>query len=86
MEGMHSIDAKIVLKCWLDGKLCDPNIKSRVSIHDIEDVDCEYGSYIVDTDVTLEIKTDIIYSITENRIISFEVVDIDDDNCPYCSY
>ena len=43
-------------------------------------------SFIVETEVVLEIKTDIIYNIKEKRIISFEVVDIDDGNCPYCPY
>ncbi len=38
IEGRHSIHSKIVLKCWLDDKLGDPNLMARVPICDIDDV------------------------------------------------
>ena len=37
-----SVDSKIVLKCWLDDKLQDPNIESRVPIAAIDDTNRKY--------------------------------------------
>ena len=42
IEGQNSIDSKIVLKCWLDDKLQDPDIESRVPVRDISDIACKY--------------------------------------------
>lgn len=42
VEGKHSIDSKIVLKCWLDDKLRDKHIESRVPINEIEDIHHKY--------------------------------------------
>lgn len=39
------------------------------------------GFFSVETDDMLEVKADIMYSLTDNQIISFDVVDIDDGNC-----
>lgn len=75
MEGMHSIDAKIVLKCWLDDKLCDSNIKSRVSIHDIEDVNRKYEF----TFLSLEKKIAISYC-HDRANLSDEKLDILESN------
>lgn len=36
-EGKISVDSKIVLKCWLDDKLCTDDIETRVPISDITD-------------------------------------------------
>lgn len=44
------------------------------------------GFYSAETDAMLEVKADIIYCLTDNQIISFDVVDIDDGNCTYCPY
>lgn len=41
-EGLESVDSKIVLKCWLDDKLGDDDIKSRVPIHAVDDVNRKY--------------------------------------------
>ena len=41
-EGKCSIDSKIVLKCWLDDKIKDPNIQSRVPINAVDDTDRKY--------------------------------------------
>lgn len=41
-EGKESIDSKIVLKCWLDDKLHDDNIESRVPICAVDDIDRKY--------------------------------------------
>lgn len=38
IEGKISVDAKIVLKCWLDDKLKATDIESRVSIDTVEDI------------------------------------------------
>ncbi len=42
MEGQNSIDSKIVLKCWLDDKLQDPDIESRVPVRDVSDITRKY--------------------------------------------
>ncbi|GEM_PF-353357 len=42
MEGQNSIDSKIVLKCWLDDKLQDQDIESRVPIKDVSDITRKY--------------------------------------------
>lgn len=41
-EGRNSLDSKIVLKCWLDDKLQDPDIESRVPVRDVSDITCKY--------------------------------------------
>lgn len=43
-ERKSSVESKIVLKCWLDDKLKDINIESRVPICRVDDVDkkCEF--------------------------------------------
>lgn len=41
-EGKGSIDSKIVLKCWLDEKLHDEAIETRVPIHAVDDVNRKY--------------------------------------------
>ena len=38
-EGKRSVDSKIILKCWLDDKLQDENIESRVPIADVSDTE-----------------------------------------------
>lgn len=42
IEGQNSIDSKIVLKCWLDDKLQDPDIESRVPVRDVSDITRKY--------------------------------------------
>ena len=42
MEGKTSIDSKIVLKCWLDDKLKDPNIECRVPINEVDESKRKY--------------------------------------------
>lgn len=42
VEGETSIFSKIVLKCWLDDKLKDKNIESRVPIHHVDDIQRKY--------------------------------------------
>lgn len=42
IEGQNSIDSKIVLKCWLDDKLQDSNIESRVPVRDVSDITRKY--------------------------------------------
>lgn len=42
IEGQNSLDSKIVLKCWLDEKLQDPDIESRVPVRDVSDIAREY--------------------------------------------
>lgn len=42
IEGRNSLDSKIVLKCWLDEKLQDPDIESRVPVRDVSDTAREY--------------------------------------------
>lgn len=41
-EGKTSIDSKIVLKCWLDDKLKDPNIECRVPINEVDESKRKY--------------------------------------------
>ncbi len=41
-ERKGSVESKIVLKCWLDDKLKDINIESRVPICRVDDVDKKY--------------------------------------------
>lgn len=41
-EGKCSVDSKIVLKCWLDDKLKDSNIQSRVPINAVDDTNRKY--------------------------------------------
>ena len=41
-EGKVSVDSKIVLKCWLDDKLKDANIESRVPICAVDDIKRKY--------------------------------------------
>lgn len=41
-EGKESVDSKIVLKCWLDDKLKDENIESRVPIATVDETDRKY--------------------------------------------
>lgn len=41
-ESKRSVDSKIVLKCWLDDKLRDDGLESRVPIADISDTDRKY--------------------------------------------
>lgn len=41
-EGKTSVDSKIVLKCWLDDKLCAADIESRVPICAVDDVNRKY--------------------------------------------
>ena len=41
-EGKCSVDSKIVLKCWLDDKLQDANIESRVPISAVENHERKY--------------------------------------------
>lgn len=41
-EGETSIDSKVVLKCWLDEKLSDDNMKARVPICDASDSNRKY--------------------------------------------
>lgn len=41
-EGLESVDSKIVLKCWLDDKLGDQDIESRVPIHAVDDINRKY--------------------------------------------
>jgi FKBP-type peptidyl-prolyl cis-trans isomerase len=42
IEGQNSIDSKIVLKCWLDDKLPDSNIESRVPVRDVSNITRKY--------------------------------------------
>jgi Skp family chaperone for outer membrane proteins len=42
IEGYNSINSKIVLKCWLDDKLQDPDIESRVPVRDVSDITRKY--------------------------------------------
>ena len=42
IEGKTSIDSKIVLKCWLDDKIKDVNLESRVPISDVGNTDRKY--------------------------------------------
>ena len=41
-EGKCSVDSKIVLKCWMDDKLQDANIESRVPISAVENHERKY--------------------------------------------
>lgn len=41
-EGKCSIDSKIILKCWLDDKLKDDNLESRVPICGVDDINRKY--------------------------------------------
>ena len=41
-EGKCSVESKIVLKCWLDDKLKDPQIQSRVPINAIDDTNRKF--------------------------------------------
>lgn len=41
-EGKRSVDSKIILKCWLDDKLHDESIESRVPIADVSDTDRKF--------------------------------------------
>lgn len=41
-EGKCSVNSKIVLKCWLDDKLHDENIESRVPIYAVDDINRKY--------------------------------------------
>lgn len=41
-EGEQSVNSKIVLKCWLDDKLNDYDIESRVPIRAVDDIDRKY--------------------------------------------
>lgn len=42
IEGRNSLDSKIILKCWLDEKLQDPDIESRVPVRDVSDIARKY--------------------------------------------
>ena len=42
MEGKASIDAKIVLKCWLEDKLHTADIESRVPVDAVDDTERKY--------------------------------------------
>lgn len=39
IEGKRSVDSKIILKCWLDDKLHDDNMESRVPVFDVSDTE-----------------------------------------------
>ncbi len=41
-EGQVSIDSKVVLKCWLEEKLCVDDVESRVPICEIDDTKRKY--------------------------------------------
>ena len=41
-EGKISVDSKIVLKCWLDDKLKDTDVESRVPIQAVDDINRKY--------------------------------------------
>ena len=41
-EGKRSVESKIVLKCWLDDKLQDDKLESRVPIADVSDTERRY--------------------------------------------
>lgn len=40
-EGRHSIESKIVLKCWLDDKIENADIKTRVPVSSIYNTNCK---------------------------------------------
>ncbi len=56
VEGKTSIDAKIVLKCWLDDKLQVPNIDTRVPIHAVDDNNRKYEFTFLSRDKKLALN------------------------------
>lgn len=74
-EGKCSVDSKIVLKCWLDDKLNDDEIQSRVSINAIDDTNRKYEFTL------LSRKNAIAISYTHERLnLSDEKFDILESN------
>lgn len=74
-EGKLSVDSKIVLKCWLDDKLKDENIETRVPICTVDDTDRKYELTL------LSIKNTIAVSYSHERgNLSDEKFDILESN------
>lgn len=55
-EGKRLVDSKIVLKCWLDDKLKDCNIQSRVPIHALDDTNRKYEFTLLSKEKSIAIS------------------------------
>lgn len=85
-EGRISVDSKIVLKCWLDDKLYDENIESRVSISSVDDIERKYEFTFFSEKYKLAISycydranlSDEKFNILENNSRSIKIIYIAD--------
>lgn len=85
-EGRISVDSKIVLKCWLDDKLYDENIESRVSISSVDDIERKYEFTFFSEKYKLAISychdkanlSDEKFNILENNSKSIKIIYIAD--------
>lgn len=85
-EGQISVDSKIVLKCWLDDKLYDENIESRVSISSVDDIERKYEFTFFSEKYKLAISychdranlSDEKFNILENNSKSIKIIYIAD--------
>lgn len=74
-EGKCSVDSKVVLKCWLDDKMKDSNIETRVPICAVDGTERKYEFTF------LAKNTHIAVSYTHERVnLSDEKIDILESN------
>lgn len=74
-EGKCSVDSKIVLKCWLDDKLKDMNVKARVPINEVDEIGRKYEFSLLSKEHGIAIS----YSC-ERSNLSDEKLDILENN------
>ena len=53
---------------------------------DVEVVDRDNGACKLETTLGIQVKLRAVYSKNRKAVISVEIDDIDDYNCPYCPY
>lgn len=55
-ERKKSVDSKVILKCWMDDKLKDNNIESRVPINALDDINRKYEFTLLSRDKSVAIS------------------------------
>lgn len=92
-EGKCSVDSKIVLKCWLDDKLKNANIQSRVPINAVDDTNRKYEFTLLSKEKAIAIsyshervnlsdeKFDILESNSKNIKIIYIVDELNGGVC-----
>lgn len=82
VEGRCSVDSRIVLKCWLDDKLHDGGIESRVPICAVDDVNRKYEFTLLSRERKIAISycheranlSDEKFNILENNSKNIRVI------------